>query len=65
MKFIDYTDAGQCLAPLAGFISFTSFSHSVIYIFLLKVPITPKNVFRFVKSLYGITKNAAKMFAIG
>ena len=31
----------------------------------LKVPITPKNVFRFVKSLHGIRKNAAKIFAIG
>ena len=31
----------------------------------IKVPITPKNVFRFVKSLYGITKNTAEIFAIG
>ena len=32
---------------------------------LLKVPITPKTFFRFVKSLHGIRKNAAKIFAIG
>ena len=31
----------------------------------LKVPITPKTFFRFVKSLHGIRKNAAKIFAIG
>ena len=31
----------------------------------IKVPITPQNVFRFVKSLYGITKNIAEIFAIG
>ena len=31
----------------------------------LKVPITPKNVFRLVKSLYGIRKNAEKIFAFG
>ena len=30
-----------------------------------KVPITPKTFFRFVKSLHGIRKNAAKIFAIG
>ena len=30
----------------------------------LKVPITPQNVFRFVKSLHGIRKNAANIFAI-
>ena len=28
----------------------------------VKVPITPKNVFRFVKSLYRIRKNAARIF---
>ena len=31
----------------------------------LKVPITPKIVFRFVKSLHGIRKTAAKIFGIG
>ena len=31
----------------------------------LKVPITPKTFFRFVKSLHGIRKNAEKIFAIG
>ena len=31
----------------------------------LKVPITPQKIFRFVKSLHGIRKNAAKIFAIG
>ena len=30
-----------------------------------KVPITPKNVFYLVQSLYGIRKNAAKIFAFG
>ena len=30
-----------------------------------KVPITPKNVFHLVQSLYGIRKNAAKIFAFG
>ena len=30
-----------------------------------KVPITPKNVFHLVQSLYGIGKNAAKIFAFG
>ena len=31
---------------------------------LIKVPITPQKIFRFVKSLHGIRKNAAKIFAI-
>ena len=33
---------------------------------ILKVPTTPKNFFRFVKSLHGteLGKNAAKVFAI-
>ena len=31
----------------------------------IKVPITPKIFFRFLKSLHGIRKNAAKIFAIG
>ena len=30
----------------------------------IKVPITPKIFFRFLNSLYGIRKNAAKIFAI-
>ena len=30
----------------------------------IKVSITPKTFFRFVKSLHGIRKNAAKIFAI-
>ena len=30
-----------------------------------KVPITPKNVFHLVQFLYGIRKNAAKLFAFG
>ena len=31
----------------------------------IKVPITPKNVFHLVQSLYGIRKNAAQIFAFG
>ena len=30
-----------------------------------KVPITPKHFFHLVQSLYGIRKNAAKIFAFG
>ena len=31
----------------------------------IKVPITPKNVFYLVQSLYGIRKNVTKIFAFG
>ena len=51
----------RCCGSLAAFYAFFRATTN------LKVPITPPPpiFFRFVKSLHGIRKNAAKIFAIG
>jgi len=36
-----------------------------IWKLIIKVVITPKNVFLLVKALYGVRKNAAKIFGFG